>query len=298
MTTRELVRDGVRIGYRTEGSDGPTVLLLPAFQIIDSRMWDGQMSELAAVARVVSYDSRGSGRSSKPLDPAAYAVPELLADSLAVLDAGGADRAVLVGNSLGGALAYLLAALHPDRVAGIALLAPTVNITADADAPLVAAGLRFDENRGGPDHGWARYNRHAWRRDFAGFVEWFVHTAAPEPHAAAIRRRAVSWGMEGNADLLAATVATRVGVQPHEQALTFRRLAGAVRCPAVVIHGERDEIVPPAWGRAVARALGASFIAHPDAGHCPHLSYPAMVNSVLRDFLASVTGTTMRCCPT
>jgi pimeloyl-ACP methyl ester carboxylesterase len=253
-------------------------------------MWDGQVSELASVARVVSYDFRGSGRSSKPLDPAAYTTAELLADALAVLDATGANPAVLVGNSLGGALAYLLAALHPDRVAGIALLAPTVNITGDADAPLVAAGLRFDEDRGGPDHGWARYNRHAWRRDFAGFVEWFIHTAAPEPHVAAIRRRAMSWGMESNADLLAATVATRVGVPPDEQARTFRTLAGAVRCPVLVMHGERDEVVPPAWGRAVAQALGATFVAHPDAGHCPQLSYPATVNGVLLDFLASVTG--------
>lgn len=292
MTTRELVRDGVRISYRTEGSGGPTVLFLPGFQIIDSRMWDGQMSALASVARVVSYDARGSGRSSKPLDPAAYTVAELLADALAVLDATGADRtqAVLVGNSLGGALAYLLAALHPDRVAGIALLAPTVNITGDADAPFVAAGLRFDEDRGGPDHGWARYNRHAWRRDFAGFVEWFFHTDSPEPHVAAIRRRAVSLGMESNADLLAATVPTRVGRPPDEQARTVRALAGAVRCPVLVVHGERDEIVPPAWGRAVAQVLGAALIAHPDAGHCPHLSYPAMVNSALRDFLASVTS--------
>lgn len=55
MTRREFVRDGVRISYRTEGSCGPTVLVPPAFQIIDSRMWDGEMSEPASVGRVVSY---------------------------------------------------------------------------------------------------------------------------------------------------------------------------------------------------------------------------------------------------
>ena len=292
MTTRELVRDGVRISYRTEGGGGPAVVLLPGFQLIDSRMWEGQVPDLARVARVVSYDARGSGRSSKPLDPEAYTVAEMLADALAVLDTTSAEgtQAVLVGNSFGGALAYLLAALHPDRVAGIALLAPTVNITGDADASFVAARLRFDEDRGGPDHGWARYNRHAWRRDFAGFVEWFVHTAAPEPHAAATRRRAASWGMDSNADLLAATVATRAGVPPDEQARTFRALAGAVRCPVLVLHGERDEIVPPAWGRAVAQTLGAAFFSHPHAGHCPHVTDPAMVNRVLVDFLASVTS--------
>ena len=77
---------------------------------------------------------------------------------------------------------------------------------------------------------------------------------------------------------------------PDEQARTFRALAGAIRCPALVVHGERDEIVPPAWGRAVAQVLGASFVAHPDAGHCPQLSYPTLVNGLLLDFLASVAG--------
>ena len=196
----------------------------------------------------------------------------------------------MVGNSLGGALAYLLAALHPDRVAGIALLAPTINITGDAAPRSSRPGCDSSRTAAGQTTAGAATTGTPGDATSPGSSSWFIHTASPEPHAAAIRRQAVSWGMESNADLLAATVATRVGQPPEEQARTFRALAGAVRCPALVVHGERDAIVPAAWGRAVAQVLGADFLAHPDAGHCPHLAYPAMVNGVLHNFLATVTA--------
>ena len=291
MTTRELVRDGVRISYRTEGSGGPTVLLLPAFQIIDSRMWDGQMSELAGVARVVSYDlaaaaDRASRSTPRPTrSPSCSPTP-----SPCWTPPADQTPAVLVGNSLGGALAYLLAALHPDRVAGIALLAPTVNITGDAGAPLVAAGLRFERGprRAGPRLGPVQPARLAAR---LRRVRRVVH-----PHRltrTARRGDPATGGVVGHGEQRrpARGYCRDAGREPpDEQARTFRALAGAVRCPALVVHGERDEIVPGGVGPRGRPGARRDFVAHPDAGHCPHLSYPAMVNSVLRDFLASVTG--------
>jgi len=55
MTRRELVRDGGADQLPDRGQLRTDVLSLPAFQIIDSRMWDGEMSEPASVGRVVSY---------------------------------------------------------------------------------------------------------------------------------------------------------------------------------------------------------------------------------------------------
>lgn len=69
-------------------------------------------------------DLRGHGWSDKPLDRAAYAPRTLAAWTLRVLDALGLNRAVLVGHSLGGAVALHTARLAPDRVAALALLAP------------------------------------------------------------------------------------------------------------------------------------------------------------------------------
>lgn len=78
----------------------------------------------AAGADAYAPDLRGHGWSDKPLDRAAYA-PDALADwTLALLDALALDRVVLVGHSLGGAIALHTARRAPDRVAALVLLAP------------------------------------------------------------------------------------------------------------------------------------------------------------------------------
>lgn len=284
MTPRHLDRCGVRIAYRVvddAGPGAPAVLFLPVWQLVDSRIWDVQLAALAGRARMITFDARGSGWSTRPADPAAYAPAEIAADALAVLDDTGTDRAVLVGNSFGGALAMILAALHPDRVAGLVLIGATVDVTGDPDAPIVAAGQRFETDLGPGEQGWDRYNRHAWRRDFPGFVRWFLQTAAPEPHVATLRERAITWALDQDPEILAATLAPRLAVPPPQQATRFAALADAVRCPAVVVHGEHDAIVPPAWGAALADRLGARHVVLPGAGHCPQISEPTTVAALV-----------------
>lgn len=79
-----------------------------------SDMWEPQMSMLRARFRVVRYEHRGHGGTVAP--PHAFSVEDLGSDMLDVLDAVGADRANLVGLSLGGTVAMWLAANHPERV--------------------------------------------------------------------------------------------------------------------------------------------------------------------------------------
>jgi pimeloyl-ACP methyl ester carboxylesterase len=74
--------------------------------------------------RVVSYDARGHGQSSPAPAPDAYAYEELADDLLAVLDACGIERAVLVGASMGAHTIVRLALDHGDRVAGLVLITP------------------------------------------------------------------------------------------------------------------------------------------------------------------------------
>src|SRR6516162_8555605 len=92
-------RDGIRVGYELFGEGAPTLLLLPCFQIVQSRVWKGQVPELARRWRVITFDARGTGRSDRPEDPAAYADDEIVADAVAVLDACGVAQAVVVGFS-------------------------------------------------------------------------------------------------------------------------------------------------------------------------------------------------------
>ena len=100
-----VVRDGIRLSYAVHGSGPATVVLLPSWSIVRSRMWKAQVPFLALRHRVVTFDGRGSGSSDRPAGAAAYANAEYAADTIAVMDAVGADRAVLVGLSSGAAWA-------------------------------------------------------------------------------------------------------------------------------------------------------------------------------------------------
>src|SRR5438552_13380195 len=115
-------RDGVRTFYEVYGTGEPTVLLLPTWSIVHSRVWKMQVPYLARHCRVVTFDGRGNGRSDRPQEPEAYAEQEFAADALAVLDATGTERAILVGFSMGAQRALLLAAGHPERVAGVVFI--------------------------------------------------------------------------------------------------------------------------------------------------------------------------------
>ena len=117
-------RDGVRLSYAVSG-DGPvTVLLLPTWSIIPSRFWKLQVPYLSRHYRVVTFDGRGSGDSGRPAGAHAYGNAEYAADALAVLDATGPGRAVVVGLSCAGSWSVHLAAEHPERVSGIVALSP------------------------------------------------------------------------------------------------------------------------------------------------------------------------------
>lgn len=277
-------RDGVHISYQVHGHGEPTIVALPAWMIVHSRIWKAQVAALADHHRIVTYDARGSGRSDRPTDPAAYDIQEHVADALAVLDATGTDRAVMVGNSFGGLLAYLLAAMAPDRVEAAVFVGATINLEGTAEAPLARALLCFDDAPAGDD-GWQRYSRRSWERDFPGFVRWFTETALAEPHTTRPREEALEWGLDTTAEVLAATVAPRAGVPPEKSAAVLRSLAPSITCPTMVVQGSLDEICPPEWGREVAATLGAELVVLPDAAHCPQVRFPIEFNRLLRSFI-------------
>ena len=91
-------RDGVKLAYEVFGDEPgrPTIALLPTWQVVHSRHWKAQVPYLARHFRVVTFDGRGTGRSSRPAGAASYTDLECAADVVAVLDATGTDRAVLV----------------------------------------------------------------------------------------------------------------------------------------------------------------------------------------------------------
>src|SRR5690242_4881369 len=96
-------------------SDGPAVLLLHGFPQT-SHCWRRLAPQLTGY-RTIAPDQRGYSPGARPGDVEAYRVPELVADALALLDELDVDLAHVVGHDWGGAVAWQLAARHPERVA-------------------------------------------------------------------------------------------------------------------------------------------------------------------------------------
>jgi pimeloyl-ACP methyl ester carboxylesterase len=113
--------DGVGIEYKVTG-EGRPVLLLHGFPD-SSRLWRHQISALAGAGfQVVVPDLRGYGRSDKPEEVEAYALPLLAGDVMAILADLGIAKAHVVGHDWGAALAWALASLAPDNVDHMAAL--------------------------------------------------------------------------------------------------------------------------------------------------------------------------------
>src|SRR4030095_7719700 len=112
--------------YEVYGEGEPTILLMPTWSIIHSRFWKMQIPYLARRFRVVVFDGRGNGKSARPAEPEAYAEQEFADDAAAVMDATGTDHAVVVSLSRGAERSLHRAAAHPERVDGLAFIAPAL----------------------------------------------------------------------------------------------------------------------------------------------------------------------------
>jgi pimeloyl-ACP methyl ester carboxylesterase len=114
-------REGSQLSGQLWPGGADVVVLLHA-GVADSRCWPKVADELAGRATVVAYDRRGFGKTAPSPIPFSH-----VEDLVAVLDEVAAEKAWLVGNSMGGGLALDAALLAPDRVAGLVLIAPAVS---------------------------------------------------------------------------------------------------------------------------------------------------------------------------
>jgi pimeloyl-ACP methyl ester carboxylesterase/predicted glycosyltransferase len=274
-------RDGVGISWESYGRGDPTLLFMPTWSIIHARCWKMQTAEFARRHHVLTFDPRGNGGSDRPTTAAAYAEDEFAADALAVMDATETHSAVVIGFSLGAQRALVLAGEHPDRCRGLVLVGPSVALGEPADDG--TAAMHFDVDFG-VDEGWARYNRHSWRRDFEGFLQFFFEQAFSEPHSTKPIEDCVGWGRDTDPEtLITAEVPPLSGAR-------VRELCTRVRCPVLVVHGDQDAIVPHAVGVDAAALCGGRMVTFAGSGHCPHARDPARFNLTLRQFIDSLPG--------
>jgi pimeloyl-ACP methyl ester carboxylesterase/predicted glycosyltransferase len=270
-----VARDGVNIHYRVYGEgNGPALVLLPTWSIVPSRVWKAQVPYLARHFRVVTFDGRGSGSSDRPAGASAYSDAEMVADTIAVLDAVGASYCVLVGFSRGCPWALEVALQQPSRVLGVVCIGSATRLT-----PMLEERTRWTwDERHDSTEGWAKYNRHYWLEGgYDDFLAYFFGQMFPEPHSSKQREDAIGWGHEISPALL---VDTEAGRSAHLDPARFAELT----CPVLVVHGSEDTIRPPAEGARLAELTGGSLVTVVGGGHAPHARDPVVVNHLLKDF--------------
>jgi pimeloyl-ACP methyl ester carboxylesterase/predicted glycosyltransferase len=276
----DVVRDGVRTHYYVYGQGEHTILLMPTWSLLHARHWKGQVAYLSRHFRVITIDGRGNGKSDRPRGRAAYRDREFVEDAVAVLEATHARDVVVAGLSAGGHFAALLAALHPERVAGAVLIAPAAPF-----GPILAerAGIDPFATRQAHD-GWHKYNVHFWRDNYRDFVEFFVGKIFSEPHSTKQIEDAIGWALETTGDVLGDTIGHAA---PGED---YVALYQRVRCPTLVIAGDRDRVTHPDKAVAVAEATRAQLFTIEGGGHAPNAREPVLVNRMIKEHADRVWG--------
>ena len=269
-----IERDGVKVGYEVFGAGEPTILLLTSWAIVHARQWKAQVPYLARRFRVIAVEGRGNGRADRPAAAEAYLDREYVDDAVAVLNATGVDRAVVVGLSMGGRHALQLAARYPERAAGVVAFGAALPwpIPPDFDVPKDSY------------EGWGKANMHYWLADYRGWVEFFMSQVFTEPHSTKQHEDGVAWGLETTAETL---LQTGPGIAEADTGAA-EAICRQVRCPVLVVHGDQDGIVPYETGVALARWTGGQMVTIRGGGHAPTMRDPVQANLLIRGFAESL----------
>ncbi|WP_109774077.1 alpha/beta fold hydrolase [Quadrisphaera granulorum] len=253
--------------------DAPAVLCLHGFPQ-DRSAYDAVAHRLAGRGvRVLAPDQRGYSPGARPPGRRAYALPELVADAVALLDAAGARRAPVVGHDWGGVVAWALAAWHPDRVASLTALsqahpdAMTGSLLRSSQA-LRSWHIAAFQVPGLPEQVLTR----------AGALErLLVHTGLPIDLARGYAERAATGGR------LTAALGWYRAVPFAGRAGGRGRGVGRVAVPVTYLHGWRDPFYSPATVLATADHVDGPFQRRTlDTGHwVPELEPDAVVTAVL-----------------
>ncbi len=271
-------RGGVKIHYEVYGDGPQTMLFIPPWSIVHARIYKAQLPYFSERFRCITFDPRGNGQSDRPTEAAAYSLENYIADIIAVMDTNDAGEAILIGLSLGGMHACILAAHYPTRVRAAVLAGTTATIGPGypylTPRTFTAPRASFD--------GWEKYNRDYWHRQYPDFAEHFIRNICSEPHSTRQIEDGIEWANDTTGPLLARTVEARGIAPPFDVGEDMYR---KIKCPVLMIHGDNDQIQPYARAQVVAAATGAELVTITGGGHNPLARIPAKCNALINDFL-------------
>lgn len=268
------VVDGYRVRYVEAGSpDAPAVLLLHGF-LSSAESWRATFDSLADRYHLIAPDLFGFGYSQRTDEPV-YTLRHQAEFVAALLDHLGVERAIVIGNSMGGAVALQLAISYPNRVERLVLVDAAAGYTRMGRSPspllgkvlqhtplgkIMLAGTLYDDAR---------------LPQMLHIVYAHPDRMIPEvlPNYARPRR------VRGNADSLLALLAS----SPDDN---LPKDLGQIQVPALLIWGREDHVIPPPYAERLQGALPDNRLEWiEDCGHAPQEERPAEFNRLVREFL-------------
>lgn len=268
-----VAADGTRIYYDTFGNpDGEPLLLLMGLAV-DRWGWIRQRADLARRFRCIAIDNRGAGLSEKPDGP--YDVFTMSGDALCVLDAEGIDSAHVMGFSLGGVMAQVLAVRSPDRIRSL-VLASTACRVQDWRRELFAEWAELVTERGVRAFAlenlrWIAAARH---------LRWVAPVA---PALGPLLVRAPAHAVLGQLHAI-----TSITEQLHDE------LRG-VTTPTLVIVGSQDILTPVADSEEIVHRIPkATFKVVAGAAHSLVVTDAKVFNRAVTAFHDTAIGRTLR----
>jgi pimeloyl-ACP methyl ester carboxylesterase len=252
----KINRDGVSLYYEVHGS-GPPLLLTHGYSST-SQMWDGQIEALSKQHTLVVWDMRGHGRSDYPSDPAAYSEALTVADMAALLDAVGADRAVVGGLSLGGYMSLAFHRVHPERVSALLIID-------------TGPGFKKDDAR------------ETWNKSAHDTGDRFEREGLAVLQSASRERSTVN-----HRDASGLAHAAR-GMLTQRDARVIELLPN-IKVPSLVVVGADDTPFLAASDYMAAKIPGAKKVVVPAAGHAVNIDQPQAFIAAVLPFLDGLLG--------
>jgi pimeloyl-ACP methyl ester carboxylesterase len=252
----KIDRDGVGLYYEVHG-EGPPLLLTHGYSST-SAMWHGQVDALAKDHKLILWDMRGHGQSDYPDDPNAYSEALTVGDIAAILDAVGAERAIIGGLSLGGYMSLAFYRAHPERARALLIID-------------TGPGFKKDDAR------------EAWNKRAHDTGERFDREGLEVLKSFSRERSSVT-----HRDASGLARAAR-GMLTQRDAGVIELLPD-IKVPCLIVVGADDTPFLAASDYMAAKIPGAQKIVIPAAGHAVNIDQPkAFVDAVL-PFLKNLPG--------
>ena len=262
-----MVNSGeAEIYYEVEGEGTPLILVEGIGY--SSWMWLKQ-KKMSEVLKLIIFDNRGVGKSSKPDTP--YTMDQMCEDITSVSDSAGIGKFFLLGSSMGGMIAQEYALKHENRLKGLILAETNIGLGSIMPGEDVLRILSSPSNPNSIDD--------LSTRMLPAFSENYAMECAEDFHSL-IKIRYDERNIEIKyLQQLAAVVNFSSG-----------DAIGRLSLPVLIITGDHDKIVPPGNSKMLGNRIKNSLqVTIRNAGHLAMIERPEVFNKVVLDFISAVT---------